>query len=407
MLTIGNYLNPFLVLVVERKRANCLSHLYISFYKILPRDKYKSIEIFFIFLFEIFVIDITFSSVYTSRTKMHQPPEKSYNAVSGESLKLELIKTPESRKPIIEGFLYEHSALMLSSDPGLGKSTVVISAFAQLSCGLPVWGELYVPRPMKCYYIPFERGLQEAAERLKHIVEVVPINFDNLFINENFIGLNVNESKHADFIMKVISQDCLKPDVIAIDPIYASVAGGLSTDEKASMFCRFSTRLQHEFGCSVWLNHHTVKQQPNKDGNMILRPDPFYGSQWLKAHVTASYYLKDGTDNGVILENKKDSHGNLRKKIVLGYNAENYTNYAIGIESSVTQKERGIMFLRTCYATKKQFTFKQFKEAVMGYTEGVSDSHPRELLRTPPFVDIIHKHKSIGGSTLYEILSEI
>lgn len=334
------------------------------------------------------------------------PPEKSYNAVSGEALKEELTKAPEARKPIIEGFLYEHSSLMVSSDPGLGKSTLLVSAFAQLSCGLPVWGSLYVPRPMKVYYIPFERGLQEATERLKHISEAVPINFDNFYINENFIGLNVTDSKHADFIIKVIGQDCPKPDVIAFDPIYAAVAGGLSTDEKASQFCRFSARVQHEFGCSVWLNHHTVKPQLF-EGKPAQRSDPFYGSQWLKAHVTASYHLKEGSDGSVVLDNKKDSHGNLRKKIVLGYNPENYTNFAIGIESSATQKERGIMFFRTCFHAKKQFTFKQYKEAVMGCTEGVSDSHPRELLRTPPFITSYKKHKSIGGSTLYEVTCEI
>jgi len=338
---------------------------------------------------------------------MESPPEKTYNAISGNSLK-EIISKPQTiRQPIIEGFLYEHSVLMLSADPGLGKSTVLISAFAQLSCGLPVWNALYVPKPVKCYYIPFERGIQEAGERLRHIQDSVPINYNNLFINENFIGLNVTEAKHADFIIKIIRQDCPDPGIIALDPIYASVAGGLSTDEKASAFCRFSARLQHEFKCSIWLNHHTVKPQLNRDGEVASRPDPFYGSQWLKAHCTASYHLKAGDDGGVILENKKDSHGNLRKKIVLGYNPESYTNYAIGIESNATQKERAFTFFRACYANKKQFTFKQFKEAVMGCTEGVSDSNPRDILRTPPFVEAHIKHKSNGGATLYEVIAEI
>ena len=327
--------------------------------------------------------------------------EKSYNAISGESLKKELDKTNEARKPLIEGFLYENSCLMMSADPGLGKSTVIISAFAQMSAGLPVWNALYVPRPMKCYYIPFERGLIEAVERLKHISSVIPINFDNFFINENFIGLDVTNSKHADLIISTIEKDCPHADAVGLDPIYACVAGGLSTDEKASQFCRFSARLQHDLKCSLWLNHHTVKTQMFK-GEETQRSDPFYGSQWLKAHVTASYHLKQGQDGGVTLDCKKDSHGNLIKKINLGYNPENYTNYAIGIDSTATQKERGISFFRTCYLTKKQFTFKQFKEAILGCTEGVSDSHPRELLRTPPFVDSYIKHKSSGGSTLYE-----
>lgn len=330
-------------------------------------------------------------------------PSKKYNATSGKLLEDEVNKAHQARQPIIEGFLYEHSILMVASDPGLGKSILMTSAFAQMSAGLPVWSSLFVPHPMKCYKIPFERGLQEDAERLKHMQNTIPIVWENLFINENFIGLDVTNSKHADFIIDTIRKDCPNPNVVGLDPIYASVAGGLSTDEKASQFCRFSARLQHEFNCSVWLNHHTVKAQLNRDGDVTSRPDPFYGSQWLKAHVTASYHLKEGSDGGILLDKKKDSHGNLISLISLGYNADDYTSYAIGIEQASTKKEKALIFFRTCYTTKKQFTFKEFVTSLGGVWKGVYDSYARELLRTPPFDDAHIKHKSTGGSTIHEV----
>lgn len=327
--------------------------------------------------------------------------EKSYSAISGTSLRDRIIQPEAERKALIEGFLYEHSALMIASDPGLGKSVVLTCAFAQMSAGLPVFNSLMVPRPLKCYLIPFERGISEIAERLRHMQEVIPINYENLFINENFIGMDTTNPKHADFIIDQIKKDCPKPDAIGLDPIYAAVAGGLSTDEKASLFCRFSARLQHEFGCSVWLNHHTVKTQMFK-GEEHQRSDPFYGSQWLKAHVTASYHLRESKD-GVLLEKKKDSHGNLITQLNLGYNPDNYTCYGVGIDQATTKKEKGVIFFRTCFQAKKQFFYSEFFDALGGIRSGVSDSYTRELLRTPPFEGSYLKHKSTGGKTLYEI----
>ena len=334
-------------------------------------------------------------------------PDKIYNAISGNNLLEEIIKSHIERPALIEGFLHEHSSLMLAADPGVGKSVLMICAFAQASAGLPVFNKLMCSRPLRCYYIPFERGMQEAIERLKCMKEVVPFDYDNLFINENFVGLDVTNSKHADLIIKIIQQDCPEGvDIVGIDPIYASVSGGLSTDEKASSFCRFSARLQQTLKCSVWLNHHTVKQQVDQAGKTIERSDPFYGSQWLKAHVTASYHMKQSKD-GILLENKKDSHGNLIKKINLGYNQEFYTCYAVNVEDVVVKKDRALVFLRTCFQVGKSFYFSEFFDALGGVNQGVSTTYARRLLCTPPLFESIIRHKTNGERTLYEVIKKV
>lgn len=329
----------------------------------------------------------------------------SYNALTGEALKSKIFEIRKEREALIEGLLYEHSVIMVSSDPGAGKSVLIANVMARLSVGLPVFNELFTPKERTCYYIPFERGEDEILERLKHLQSATPIEYPNIFINENFIGMNVIDTKHADFIINTIKLDCPKPDLIILDPIYAAVSGGLSTDEKASQFCRFSARLQNEFKCSIWLNHHTVKAQYSSfNGEAIGKDDPFYGSQWLKAHCTASYYMKrNSEDDGVILLKKKDSYGNLLEKIDLGFNADDYSLYAKEIETETTIKDRFYVFLRQHKTSGKMFTFKQLR----GIYKGVSPSYLRRLLGQPSVYPSIKKHKSSGQATLHEIIGEI
>lgn len=335
---------------------------------------------------------------------MPEEVEKSKTiSLTGEPLKQALNEIHIDRKPLIEGFLYERSILMMSADPGAGKSTITAQAIAQMSCAMPVFGCLFVPRPIKCYYISFERGREEILERLKVMQEIIPMDFNNIFINDSFIGYNVLDVAHADFIIKAINHDCMNPDVVIIDPIYASVAGGLSTDEKASQFCRFSARLQSIVGCSNWLNHHTVKESYNKDGEPIEKSDPFYGSQWLKAHCTAAYYLKR-KDGGSFLKNKKDSHGNLLDKIVLEYNQEDYMSFIEKGNAEMPALDRLKMFLRSKWKSdQKTFNFEQ----LLGCLQPLSTARLRQLIIHPLFVDHVDTLKVPGQKSLYTVKKDV
>lgn len=184
-------------------------------------------------------------------------------ALTDKKLEESIHKAQESRPPLIEGFIHEGSVVMVSSDPGVGKSTITACWMAQASLGLPVFGHLFVPRPLLIYYVPFERGATEILERFKHIETAIPADYRNIFVNENFMGMNVINERHADEIIGTIRHDLAGRhlDILVLDPIYASVAGGLSSDEQATQFTRFSTRIQTEFKCANYLNHHTTKDR--------------------------------------------------------------------------------------------------------------------------------------------------
>ena len=329
----------------------------------------------------------------------------SKSGLTGAKLREAIHAAPTERKPLIEGLLYENSVLMTSADPGLGKSTTMINAIAQMSCGLPVFGVLQVPHPLRCYYIPWERGAQEAMERLRHMEEVIPINYENIVIKDQFICLDVTNAHHEKEIVATMKSDTAhwpKIDLSAQDPIYASVRGGLSGDEKASMFTRFSSKLMQEFKCANWFNHHNVKQSYSQDGSPIIKDDPFYGSIWLKAHCTGAYFMKK-SDIGTTLINKKDSHGNLLSEIQLEFDADTYLSRAKNINEVGLIRDRAMTFCRASFHAKNAFTFKQFFGALGGCLQGVSTSYARRLLCTPPFNTILKKHKSNGGATLYEV----
>jgi RecA-family ATPase len=324
-------------------------------------------------------------------------------SLTGQSLKEALNEIPPERKPLIDGFLYERSVLMLSADPGAGKSTITAQAIAQMSCGLPVFGCLNVPRPIKCYYLSFERGREEILERLKVMQDIIPMDFNNIFINDSFIGYNVLDIHHANTIITCIESDCIFPDIVILDPIYSAVAGGLSTDEKASQFTRFSARLQSELGCTNWLNHHTTKETYANDGTVIEKADPFYGSQWLKAHCTAAYYLKR-KDGGSMLLNKKDSQNNLIKRIYLEYNPEEYISFIDQKNMEIPAIDRLKTFLRTKWKSdNKTFYYDQLESCL----QPLSTARLRVLCRQVWFQECVTISKSSGKKSLYEVIKDI
>ena len=320
--------------------------------------------------------------------------------ITGDRLIEAMNATQEGRKPIAEGLIYEETMLMVSSEPGCGKSTISLQVAVELAAGLPVFGYFQVPKPVKVLYIQWERSILEVLERLKVISETYPIIKENIVVTDEYQKLNL--FKDFDTLMACIERDAPDVKVIFLDPIYATMLGGLKDDRPAAMFTHLWGRIQNRFKCSLWYNHHVVKQQYSSEGFKIEKDDPFYGSQWLKAHVTGSYIMQEQKDKdtkrtGVILHCKKDNYGVLTKTIELVYNPE--TELCMLSDGSKMQSmDRFKHFLRLKQMQKKEFTFKEIEAETMLCTRTI-----RAIFCTPQIKDLLNKNIVDKNKIIYTV----
>lgn len=315
--------------------------------------------------------------------------------INGHEL-IEFINSPKSRRqPIVEGLIYERSVVMFASHPGIGKSILTIQMCLEISAGLPVFGA-FKSVPTKIYYIQKERPIDEIAERVEEMQKIIPWNPDNLIIDSELQTFSLSNEKNHDWIIKRIAK--YSPGLIVIDPIGAGTPG-LSKDEPANIFCGFSTSLQKETGATNLFNHHIIKDSyASTDGSKINKDDPFYGSQWIKAHVTGSYLIET-TDHGRSFSNKKDSHSNLINKFEIAYDPERMISSSKS--DSLAYIDRAKQYFNAMKTTKNTFTEKKLREYL-----GCAQTTVREIFRTPPFDEksgIIIRHKTNGSATLYEV----
>jgi len=280
-------------------------------------------------------------------------------ALTGDKLIEAITTAKKKRAPIAEGLLYEQTILMIAADPGVGKSTISTQVAVELSSGLPIFGVFQPPRAMKVLYVQTERSIIELIERLEVINKTIPISKDNLVITSEYQMLNLLNYEHLIVFIQCIKRDCPQVDVIFIDPIYCMVSGGLSKDEPASAFTKAMSLLQKETGATLWYNHHTVKPSYDNSGSKIEKTDPFYGSQWLKAHVTGSYYMKERKDEGVSLLKKKDNYNLMPHQIDLEYNPETGLCMAVGDALPALSKVKNYLNMRKI--DQKEFTFKDIQ----------------------------------------------
>lgn len=320
------------------------------------------------------------------------------NDIPGALKAKELIEAMEhaesSREIIAEGFLYKHTSLLISSEPGCGKSTISTQIAVELASGLPLFGYFHVPKPVKVFYVQCERNIIELLERLKVISKTLSINFNNLVITDQYQRLDF--SRHAPVLLECIKRDCPDAEVIIFDPIYATLAGGLKDDRPASIFTKIMSAISKSIGAAHILNHHTVKQTYSSFGEKIERDDPFYGSQWLKAHVTGSYTMKK-TDKGVHLINKKDNYDILTKDILLDFNGETELSYLADF-AELAPIDRLKHFLRNKKLKNSTFIFSDIKRETKLCTRTI-----RQLLMHNTIRGVLEIEKGLKNKHFYRV----
>lgn len=322
----------------------------------------------------------------------------SYNPpITGDDL-LKLLEHEVTYSPIIEGLFYEEDSSLISSAPGLGKSMVSIQLAMELSSGSPAFGGLYVPKPRKVWYIQMERSLTESLSRVSHLKSTTDFDAHNLFIDTELQAMNWLKTGSLE---KIIERGkTINADVIFIDPLYG-IASGLSKDEVGSDVAKLLTIIKKELKCAFWINHHTTKDVYDKDGKKIEKDDPFYGAQWLKAHVTGSYIFKHH-EIGNEWNNKKDSHfpKNMLKDMILHYDEESGRS-VIKIEYGEVKDRLRMFFNLSFRSGKKSLTLEEITSKT-----SVSQSQFFRTMRDESFRASLILHKSKFSKTLYEVIKE-
>lgn len=323
----------------------------------------------------------------------------------GAVIGIDIESLDTTQVPLVEGFLYEKSIHLIYADPGVGKSTIAIQLAASLSSGTKLFGQLDVPRPRRVYYIQMESSYEETIDRLRLIKETVPMNFGNLWIDDKLKGVNVCKEEHGRMVIDRIRENCIIPELVIIDPIYAIVSGGLSKDDVASSFCRFSSLLQSELDCAVLHLHHTSKDVYSQDGKKIDRDNSFYGSQWLAAHPHNMFHLTKPDPkrhDRVTLYRKKSRNANLLPEIMLHFDAETHTNYIETDPTQMSGKEKVIHFLRKYKESGAAVwpSFYDIQDKVQ-----LSQSHLRRVIEGLCSDGLLESRKTEKGKKVYQLIN--
>lgn len=333
--------------------------------------------------------------------------------LTGEALRKFVFEEQTNVIPIAENFVYKKSITMRSGDPGVGKSTYNANMIRDLSAGLPVFNFFHTPKPVFCYYIPFERGAYEIAQRLKALSSVIEPVWDNIIIKPDFIGYDVFDGKQALHFVDSVRKDLdniklCKQDmeiVIFFDPIISMVSGEIKEEKYAKAITRCANIIQTHSYCAIELTNHTVKQPVSKKNKGKV--DPFYGSQAFKAFCTSGVYISRNTEyGGVDMQSTKSSHGNVLEYAHLSYDSFTYSLFGKAQESGLKNYDKVLATVRAIFQSgMRQFTFSNVIKHSL--CSGVSASSAKEIiLGEEPFKSGISAITGVGKATLLNFTPE-
>jgi len=132
--------------------------------------------------------------------------------LSGNSLR-EAISKPIVHTPIAEGLIYKGASVMFYAQPSVGKSTLSVQAGIELATGLPLFGKLHVPEPVRVWYIMTERSRIEPLERIQKMTRTMTnFNAENFYLDDEIQELNwLNQ---ADFDKVIERGKLIKPHIV-------------------------------------------------------------------------------------------------------------------------------------------------------------------------------------------------
>ena len=213
----------------------------------------------------------------------------------------ELISLPaEDNNYIIDKLLWENQIIVLMAEQKAGKSLLSLQMACALSCGEAFLDEFEVNKETRILYIQAEGDRYETINRLKNMTGKGGINWnpDN-FYHMFPAALSLDTEDGYVSLREKIDELGYIPQVIFVDPLYMSMAGDLSDNQKSRMFCRYMRKLQERYGCAIIIVHHERKPSRDKNGRpMDGGDDGLFGSFVWRAfpsHVLRMRVKKDAS----------------------------------------------------------------------------------------------------------------
>lgn len=308
------------------------------------------------------------------------------------------------RKPLIESFLYEKSALLLYADDGVGKSVLTLQACMQATIKeSKVFGEFLVPQPRKILYFQMERHPDETFERMRHMRRVIPFDTNSFALSTALQGTNLQNAKlHADALTKlvdIVDEVGFIPDIVAFDPIYTLAQDGLEKAESCNAITSFFRIVQLYLNCAIIATSHTNRGVRDFDNPNNRVGKDMYGNRFLSAFFTGSYHIKDKNDGaGTEWRLGKNSQKNLEKNFELMYDHANYQSIYLS-DGKFSKKDKLDNFLKACKTSQKEFSFSDMQS-----NSQLSDSVLRGYLIGYLEKIITQSSKGSHGKILYKCL---
>lgn len=282
-----------------------------------------------------------------------------HHALTGADLQADIEKTPEIRPVYIDELVLEESVVMLASPPGQGKSCLLLTMIAHASLGLPVFGQLRCPRPLRCYVFCPERSAKELKERFKKIQRIIPANMDNIVFDDGMTGkVDISLQQSRDAIYREMDRLAQgnKYDIFFVEGLYGMTRLPLAKEETANLFYRFHSEMIANMGCSIWESHHTKRIQRTWKGEEL--PPEWFGSQFLMANATGAYLferLPEKFKSHITMG--KDTVSGLANELAFTFDPETFTMSIDESSEHVSGKERVRIFVNSCLQTGKPFTY--------------------------------------------------
>lgn len=227
---------------------------------------------------------------------------------------------------LVENFLWRGSISILVGPEKVCKSIFTSQKAMAMTTGESFLGCFDIVKPLNVLYIQAEGDMGETKERVQKAIKDNGIQWNPELWRHHFpAALCLDVDGELDYdgnyptgtyneLVNRIDKDEFHPDVIIIDPLYMSLAGGLIPDEPARAFCRNMRRLKEKYNCAIMVVHHQHRPVKNQFGGYVEEGDnAIYGSSMWKNFASHVIRISSVDKNGKYISPEKEGDVKYRK----------------------------------------------------------------------------------------------